>query len=183
MTTKRKTAKKTVKAATKSATTAGKTLKEATGNISGSIESFAHSAQVQITKMLNDININAENIRENTSDISDFVRERGHTTHTFLQETGTELATAARDEFSDAVQYATNMIQVRSFGDALEIQHDYWTNLFEKRLERTRTIAEARTAFSCETVEIVSSKVEDNIRNSAITDFSFEKLMPYTLKV
>ena len=86
--------------------------------------------------------------------------------------------TAARDEMTEAVEFANSLARAKTVADALELQRGYWTKLFETRVERARAATEASVEATRE--------MFDPINRSFAAAFSmtpsFDKFFPFGSK-
>ncbi len=107
-----------------------------------SVEDYTAAAREQFEKAFGDFSGNAEELRDQFETLSGAVNEGFNRTREHVTDVSSEIAEAAREEVADAVQFANDLTKAKSLTDALEIQRDYWTNLFEARVERTKEITE-----------------------------------------
>ncbi|MBI1392730.1 MAG: hypothetical protein GC152_08320 [Alphaproteobacteria bacterium] len=114
---------------------------------------FAGAARDQYETLLSAFNENAEEFQGRAREAFDASRESFETARAHLQDAGAEMMDAARQEMTDAVDFASEISRAKSVGEALEIQRDYWTRLFEGRMERTRSMAQASVEAMRETAE------------------------------
>ena len=89
-----------------------------------------------------------------------------------------DVMTAAREEMTDAVEFANELARAKSVSDAMEIQREYWTNLFETRVERTRAISQASAEAARETMEPFTKSMSSAF--GAVP--AFDKFFPFAAK-
>jgi len=139
-------------------------------------ESFG-AANDQFQSVLNAFSENAETFREQTEDVIAAFRSNFETTQSRLQSVSADMAAAARTEASEAVTFVNELARAKTMADALEIQRNYWTNLFETRVERTRELAKASVEAARESFEPFSKSV------ATLPAFaSLEKFFPFASK-
>ena len=85
---------------------------------------------------------------------------------------------AARSEMSEAVEFANELARAKSVADALEIQRDYLTKLFEARVERARAMTEASVEATREMFEPMNRSVAAAFSVAP----SFDKFFPFAGK-
>lgn len=116
---------------------------------------------------------NADAMRERTEDMLDAARESVDRAQNRLQKLNTELAEAAREEISETVQFANDLANAKTFADALEIQRNYWTSIFEHRMERTRDLTAASVEAARESFEPLTESMA-----AAFGAVTLEKFFP-----
>jgi|GEM_PF-1970464 len=103
---------------------------------------FAENAQGYFSEFVTKMSDTAEDFREQAEDMAEDMRTRFENQQKLAADLNAEIVEAAKTEVSDAVQFASDLGQAKTFADALEIQQAYWTNLFETRVARTQDFAE-----------------------------------------
>jgi polyhydroxyalkanoate synthesis regulator phasin len=151
-------AKETVKTAAQT-TQSVKTPSPMTQDAFKSTEDFTVAAQDQFRKVIDTFTGNAEDVREQTEAISDEMRTRFEKTQKHVTEVSTDLVDAAQAEMSEAVQFATDLTSAKTFADALTVQQNYWTNLFQTRIERTQEITQNAADAARETFEPMNTSL------------------------
>ncbi len=158
-------------------TTAKKVEKETKANATtgafAASENFAKSAQDQIESFFSAFTENAETVRSQTDDMVKAVRENFENTTERFQSVNAELMNFAREEVTDAVDFANDLARAKTMADALEIQRDYWTNLFETRMERAREMTETTVAVARESFEPMNAAMTAGLKTE-----SFSKMFP-----
>ncbi|MEO1015865.1 MAG: phasin family protein [Pseudomonadota bacterium] len=132
---------------------------------------FSNAASDQYDALLKSFNENAEEMQGRTQELMDASRESFEAMQTRMQETSAELMDAARQEMSEAVDFANELTRAKSMGEALEIQRDYWTRLFETRVERVRAMTEASMDVMRETSEPVQRSMQTAFSANPFTSF------------
>lgn len=136
------TTKKTVKSAAKKADAA---VNAALANSDGAFkhaEDFTASARGHVENFYSQMTDMSEDWRETAEDVAGEIQTRVSRQQEVASELGQHMVDAARTEMSDAVQFANELTQAKTFADALEIQQNYFTSLFERRIERSREMTE-----------------------------------------
>ncbi len=121
---------------------------------------------------------NAETFREQTEDALASTRSSFESANERLRAASADVMTAARDEVTEAVDFANNLARAKSFADALEIQREYWTKLFETRVERARAITEATVEATRDAFEPMSQSFGSAYAFAP----AFEKFFPFRQK-
>lgn len=135
------------------------------------------AANDQIKTFIEAFAANAETVRGQTEDFLASARENFETAQTRFQAVGADLVSAAREEAADAVTFVNDLARAKTVGDALEIQRDYWTNLFETRVERARELTKASVEAARESFGPAAKSL------AAMPGFAaFEKLFPFGAK-
>lgn len=131
-----KTAEKTVNAAADAAASNG----HATFKVA---EDFQAAAREQFESAMSAFSGNADEWRERSEEVIDEMRARFEKQQEIATQMNADMVAAAQDEMSDAVQFMNDLTKAKTFADALDIQREYWTSLFETRMERTREMTGA----------------------------------------
>lgn len=159
--TTRRAATKSVKAAPQTSTAAPKAAaQKVTDSAAETVETATHSvfdfseqARGQYDAFLKTMNENAEQFSGAAQEFVDATRTSFENAQAHAQEMSTEIVETARQDMSDAVDFANELARAKTVGDALEIQRDYWTRVFEARVERTRAATEKMAGLAREAVE------------------------------
>lgn len=119
----------------------------------GNAGAFAENAQDYFSEFVTKLSASTEEMREHAEDLAEDVRERFETQQKLAADVNAEIAEAAKTEISDAVQFASDLGQAKTFADALQVQQAYWSNLFETRVARTqdltaKSVDAAKEAFT-----------------------------------
>ncbi len=139
-----------------------------------SVEPFTKAAQDQLETMMAAFTENTDTVRAQTEDMVKTVQENFETASERLQSVNGDLMNAAREEMSDAMNFANDLARAKTIGDAMEIQRDYWTNLFETRMERARDLTETSVKTTQEMFEPMNDTLADNFKPE-----TFEKFFPF----
>ncbi|MEL7486252.1 MAG: phasin family protein [Pseudomonadota bacterium] len=169
-------AKKPVRRATKTAAKPAATAKAKTGTVDAASASAGvnDAAFDQMDSFFGAFNDNAEMLREQAEDVMGALRDNMETATNRMQSVNAELIAAAREEITDAVDFANELSRATSITDAMEIQRDYWTNLFETRTERARALAQTSADAARDVVEPLTETMSASFKNNP-----FEKLFPF----
>lgn len=120
---------------------------------------------------------NAESMRAQTEDVVAAMRENFEAAQTRMKSFTADLADAARTETAEAVTFVNELARAKSVGDAFEIQRNYWTNLFETRVERAREMTKTSVEAARLSLEPFSKSM------TSVPGFaSFEKFFPFGTK-
>lgn len=140
---------------------------------------FAESARDQYGAFMKSFGANTEEFQERAHEAMDAAREGFETAQSRFQEVNAEAMDAARQEMSEAVDFANELARAKTVADAFEIQRDYWTNLFETRVERSRSLTQATVEAVRETVEPISKTMSPM---GAFNTPAFTNLFPFAGK-
>ena len=179
--TRKATAKSTVKTAAKKAAATPKETPNVTNvndNIFGATEDFTAAAREQFETMMTSFSGNMEGMREQAEELADDMRQRMEKTQQRVADVNAELMEAARTEMTDAVQFANELAQAKTLTDALDVQRNYWTNLFETRMQRAREMTEASVEAAREAVPTNGAFANSPFGNAK----AFEAFFPFSSK-
>ena len=114
---------------------------------------FAENAQEYFSEFVTKMSASTEELREQAEEIAEDMRARFETQQKLAADGNAEIVDAAKTEVSNAVQFASDLAQAKTFADALEVQQTYWTKLFETRVARTqdlttKSVEAAKEAFA-----------------------------------
>lgn len=141
----------TTKTAAKKATAKKTTATPDMMSIANSTE-WTAAAKEQFETMMTAFGGNFDEMREKAEGYAEETQARMKTVQDRAAETNALLMEAAQEEVSSAVNLASELGAAKSFADALTIQQNYWTKLFETRMERARTVTEASVDAARETM-------------------------------
>lgn len=139
---------------------------------------FSDAARDQFETAMKAFNDNAEEIRTRTEETMSLVRDSFEQAREKMQAVNSEMVAAAREEVTEAVEFANELARARTMADALEIQRNYWTRLFETRVERTRALTQA-------SIDATREMFEPMARNTSapLSAFAgFEKFFPFAAR-
>ncbi|MBB5517288.1 phasin family protein [Amphiplicatus metriothermophilus] len=139
---------------------------------------FAETAARQYDAFLTAFNGQAEAVRENAEEFAEAARANLETIQNRARAVSADFVAAAQDETARAIDFANELVRARTVADALEIQRDYWTNLFETRLERVRKLADASVETARESFEPFAK----SLNAAAATAGSLGKVFPFAAK-
>ncbi|MFZ5616126.1 MAG: phasin family protein [Pseudomonadota bacterium] len=114
---------------------------------------WTDAAREQYETALRTFSDSAEKFRVQTEESFASAREGFEAANERMRAVSADAAAAAREEMSEAVEFANSLARAKSVSDALEIQRDYWTKLFETRVERARAMTEASSEAAREAFE------------------------------
>ena len=114
---------------------------------------FAENAQDYFSEFVTKMSASTDEMREQAEDLTEDMRARFEAQQKMAADVNAEIVEAAKSEISDAVQFASDLGQAKTFADALEVQQAYWSNLFETRVARTqdltaKSVDAAKEAFA-----------------------------------
>ncbi|MEM9013776.1 MAG: phasin family protein [Pseudomonadota bacterium] len=121
-------------------------------------EAYSEAAREKFVRVTEDFSEGAEQMRETLTELAGDLSERATHTGEQVSAMTSELMDAAKDEVTDAVQFANDLMKAKSFGDALEIQREYWTDLFQARTERARDLSERAMALTKDNLDPITDK-------------------------
>ena len=171
------TPKTAAKTAAQTAEKAAKTVEAETAKMTAQTEDFMTAVQDQFQSAMNAFGDNAETMRVQAEESFHAMRENTEKTAERFQTVNSEIAAAARDEMADAVDFMNELGRAKSMTDAFEIQRNYWTNLFDTRVERARKITET----SVEAAQDSLKPINDTM-TAAFDTTKFEKFFPFAVK-
>lgn len=168
------TPKTTAKRATK---TAAKKTQAAAVPAVNEAEDFSANVRAQFENMMSQFTGNTDEMREKAEEMTEEMRTRFEKQQQLAANMNAEIVEAAKTEVSDAVQFVSELGQAKTFTDALTIQQDYWSNLFETRMARTQVMTEKTTEAAKEALTPATSDF------GAMFDMSaFEKMFRFPAK-
>ncbi|MEX0644590.1 MAG: phasin family protein [Parvularculaceae bacterium] len=141
------------------------------------VENISNAARDQFEKVAAAYAENAEAFRGQAEEMMETVRGNFESARTRFNAVNTDLVNSAREEAAEAVDFFNNLARAKSVADALEIQRDYWTNLFETRIERTQAMTKATVEAARESFEPFSKSLSAFSTNAA-----FDKFNPFSAK-
>lgn len=120
---------------------------------------------------------NTDTMREQAEDVMQTMRSNMEQTGERMQALNTDVVNAARDEISGAVDLANDLAQAKTLADAMELQRDYWTSLFETRMEFARNM----TSAAVDTMRESAEPLQEAFNAPAMEKF-FPFASPFTAK-
>ena len=135
------------------------------------VEDMTAAAREQFEAMMTTFTGNAEDMREQTQELAEEMRARFEKTQKQMTEVNAGLVEAARGELSDAVQFANEIVRVKSVSEAMELQRAYWTNLFETRVARAQELTATTVELAKENMEPVETGLDMFAGVKAFQDF------------
>ncbi len=175
--TRKSTAKSTVKTAAKSAATSAEKAAPASEDPFKTVEDFTAAARDQFETAIQSFNGNMTGLREQAEELTGDMRARFEKTQGHINTVNAGLMEAAQTEVADAVQFANDLAQAKTFADALDVQRNYWTNLLETRVECCREMTEASVNVAREAMTPAATSFGSFYDASA-----FEKFFPFGAK-
>jgi hypothetical protein len=141
------------------------------------VENMSNAARDQFEKVASVYAENAETLRGHTEELMETMRGNFESARTRFNAVNADLVASAREEAAEAVDFFNNLARAKTVADALEIQRDYWTNLFETRIERTQALTKATVDAARESFEPFSKTLSAFSTNAA-----FDKFNPFSAK-
>jgi hypothetical protein len=138
---------------------------------------FTDAAQQQYESVVKSFTESADEFRTKAEEAAETMREGFETAQERFGAVNADMMNAAREEMTDAVEFATELARAKTVTDAFEIQRAYWTKLFDTRIERTRALTEATTTAARDSFEPFTKSM-----NSAFGSTAFEKFFPFAAK-
>ena len=163
--------KKTARTPAKTPTAEAKT-KPSASEAASPVDALTDGARAQFEKLFTEFNDNADAMRSQAEEIFATVRENMDTTSEQFKSLNEEFVSAARDEVADAVEFTNELSRAKTVVDALEIQRNYWTNLFESRLERTRDLTDSSVEAARKSFTPMSEVFAASFKTTPIESFA-----------
>lgn len=154
----------------------------------GAVDAFASAnawtdaARDQYETALKTFNDQAEKFRADTEEAFTAAREGFDAANERLQAVNADVMTAAREEITEAVEFANELARAKSIGDAFEIQRGYYTKLFETRSERFRSMTEASADAARAAFEPMTKGYASAFSFAPSFPMSFDKFFPFAGK-
>ncbi len=139
---------------------------------------FTDAARDQYESALRTFNDTAEKFRVDAEEAIAAAREGFDTANERMKAVNADVMTAAREEITEAVEFASELARAKSVGDAFEIQRSYYTKLFETRSERLRALTEASTDAARAAFEPMTKGYASAFSFAP----SFDKFFPFSSK-
>lgn len=138
------------------------------------VEDFTTAAQDQFRQMVDAFTGSTEELREQGAAVAEEMRTRFEKTQKQVADVNAGFVAAAQTEVSEAVQFANDLASAKTFADALSVQQNYWSNLFNTRVERTRELTENSLTVARETMTPIGGSMTEMFDPSTM----FSKLFP-----
>jgi hypothetical protein len=159
-------AKKTVKAA--------KADVKQTAEVSEDAFAFADAARDQYDQFVRRMTDASEEFRAQAEDAAETMRASFETAQEKVRAFNVEMMETAREEMSEAVEFANELARAKTMADALEIQRGYWTKLFETRAAQMKRATEATAEATKQAFEPFSK--------AYAKPFSYASFFPFAAK-
>ena len=91
---------------------------------------FTDVAQQQYETVVKTFTESADEFRAKAEEAAESMREGFETARERFGAVNADMMTAAREEMTEAVEFANELARAKTLADAFEIQHAYWTKLF-----------------------------------------------------
>lgn len=144
----------------------------------GDVASFADAARDQYETALKSFSDSAEKFRAEAEASMTSAREGFEAASERMRDVSADALTHAREEMTQAVDFANELARAKSISDALELQRTYWTKLFDARVERARAYAEASVEASRSAFEPLNKSMTSAFAFAP----SFDKFFPFASK-
>lgn len=144
----------------------------------GDVSAFADTARDQYETALKTFSDSAEKFRVQTEESLASTREGFEAASERMRAMGADALTHAREEMTEAVDFANELVRAKSVNDAFELQRAYWTKLFETRVERARAYTEASVEASRSAFEPLNKSFASAFSLAP----SFDKFFPFASK-
>jgi len=135
---------------------------------------WADKAKEQFETMMSSFTGNFDDLRSHGEGLAEEVQARVKANHDRAAKTNARLVEAAKEEMTNAVQFASDLGKAKTFADALTVQQTYWTKFFETRMEHAKEITETTVEAARETM----TPVEMPFANMK----AYEKFFPFSVK-
>ncbi len=142
------------------------------------VNTWSEAARDQYETALKTFNDNAEKIRAEAEEAFAAARDGFEAANERIKTVNADMMTAAREEISEAVEFANDLARAKSAADAFEIQRAYFTKLFDARAERMRTITEA----SAEAARAAFEPMTKSYATAFSFAPSFDRFFPFSGK-
>ncbi len=139
---------------------------------------FTDAARGQYETALKSFNEKAEKFRAEAQTSFEATREGFETAGEKLRVANTDAIAQAQSEVSDAVAFANEIARAKSVTDAIEMQRDYLTKLFNARVEGARAYAEA----SADATRALFEPMNKSFTSAFAFAPSFETFFPFSSK-
>lgn len=139
---------------------------------------WGDAAREQYETALKTFNDNAEKFRAQTEEALYEARKGFDAAGERMRAVNANAMAVAQEEMTEAVGFMNELARARTIGDALEIQRDYWTKMFETRVERARTMTEATVEATREVMEPMSRTYASAFAFAP----AFDKFFPFSSK-
>ena len=138
---------------------------------------WTDTARDQYETALKTFNDNAEKFRTQTEEAIASARDGFDAASERMRGVSADAMTAVQEEISDAVAFTNDLSRARTLTDAMEIQRNYWTKLFETRVERVKAMTEVSTEAAREAFEPMT-----RFTSAFAFTPSLEKFFPFAAK-
>lgn len=135
---------------------------------------WAAGAKEQFESVVSAFAGNFEELRDQAEELAETAQARLSAAQERAAKTNARIMEAAQEDLTSAVQFAADLGQATTFADALTVQQNYWTKLFETRVERMREF----TDTALETTREAMAPADLPAFNTK----AFEKLFAFPLK-
>ena len=131
-----------------SSTSTPKATKEAAPKAAAEKTAFAGAdltgaVHEQIERVYEAFSVNTGELREQADEFQAALSDGFKATQEHVQATSAEFSEAVSAEVQDAIALGSSLTKVKSPAEALELQKEYWTKLYEARAERARNWTQA----------------------------------------
>lgn len=168
--TKKTTTRKTVKAAPKKAS------KNVAADAFASFENMSNANRDQFETFVAAMTENADTMRDQAEEIFETCRDSLETAGEQMRTVNADLIEAAREETAEAVEFVTELARAKTVADALELQRDYWSKLFETRMKRARDLTQTSVEAARASFEPLSKTM------TAFPTANFQKIFPFVVE-
>lgn len=163
-------------AARKTAKTETKVVDAKANDAFASFENISNATRDQFETFVAAFAENSDALRGQAEELIETCRGGFETANEQIRSASADLMNAAREETAEAVEFVNELARARTVADALELQRDYWTNLFETRVARARDLAQASFDAARASFEPLTKSM------NAFPASGFEKFFPFAAK-
>lgn len=149
---------------------------DAADDVLASFESMSNAARENFDNFVAAFTDNSETLRDQAEELIETCRDSFETAKEHLQSVNAELMSAAREETAEAVEFVTGLARAKTVSEVLELQRDYWTRLFETRMQRSRALTQASLDAARGSFEPFTGSI------NAFQPAGFEKFFPFAAK-
>lgn len=136
-------------------------------------ENMTNASRDQFETFVAAMTENADTLRDQAEDLFETCRGSFEAAGEQMRAVNADLIEAAREETAEAVEFVTELARAKTFADALELQRDYWSNLFETRMQRARDLTNTSVEAARASFEPLSKSM------AAFPPASFQKMFPF----
>jgi hypothetical protein len=163
-------------AARKTVKTETKAVEAKANDALASFENISNATRDQFETFVAAFTENSDALRGQAEELLETCRDGFETANEQIRSASADLMNAAREETAEAVEFVNELARAKTVADALELQRDYWTNLFETRVARARDLTQASFDAARTSFEPLTKSM------NVFPATGFEKFFPFAAK-